>query len=275
MTARTTQHPRPRHDPPHGPARARTGRSIIDQGRRTSWRVIGSIGGAILLAAVITTVVVVTGHDSPASSGEVMPAAVTGDRTAERAPRSVADDSGIPGVLAWDTQGWPGDGSSHPGAVQHDHVPGPVTYTEQPPIGGPHNGTWLNAGIYDQPVPSERAVHDMEHGAVWITYDRTLPASEVQALRTFYLAQTKLPEQTESGTALSSRYIVMSPWRTDTLPTPIVVSSWGHQLRVTSAADARLQRFVDTFRSSGRYTPEHGEMVNGVPVSVGGRPLAG
>jgi hypothetical protein len=189
------------------------------------------------------------------------------------APRTTADTSGIPGVVAWDTTGWPGDGSSPAGALQHDHVAGPVTYTELPPVGGPHNGTWLNAGIYDRPVPAERAVHDLEHGAVWITYDPGLPAAQVQALRAFVLQQSKLPEQTESGTS-TTRYLVMSPWSGD-LPSPVVISAWGHQLRLNNVDDARLQRFVDTFRRSRIYTPEFGEAVDGVPVGVGGRPLAG
>jgi hypothetical protein len=36
--------------------------------------------------------------------------------------------------------------------------------------------------------------------------------------------------------------------------------------------DPRLQQFVDTFRSSPRYSPEYGEAVDGVPVGTGGRP---
>jgi hypothetical protein len=95
----------------------------------------------------------------------------------------------------------------------------------------------------------------------------------VAALRAFVLRQDMLPEHTETATT-SSRYIVMSPWASNSLPTPIVISSWGHQLRVNSPADARLQRFVDTFRSSQRYTPEFGEQVDGVPAAIGGRPTA-
>src|SRR3954468_23491462 len=51
-----------------------------------------------------------------------------------------------------------------------NHVTGNVSYPQTPPVGGDHNSVWLNCGIYDQPVPNENAVHDLEHGAVWITY---------------------------------------------------------------------------------------------------------
>jgi Protein of unknown function (DUF3105) len=254
------------------PTRHKPGRSIVDQ-RRTPWGVIAAVAAVVMFAGVIAVAIVAgNGHKkSSPTGGEVMPAAVSGQVIHEVAPRTVADTSGIPGVLAWDTRGWPGDGSSPVGALQHQHVTGLVTYTETPPVGGPHNGTWLNAGIYDQPVPSERAVHNLEHGAVWITYDSSLTASQLQALRSFVMRQAKLPEQTQTGPS-TSRYIVMSPWA-GSLPSPIVISAWGHQLRVSAVDDARLQRFVDTFRSSKTYTPEQGEAVDGVPVSVGGEPL--
>jgi len=257
--------PAPPHSKRHKP--------IIDQ-RRTPWGLIAVVSAVVVIAAGVAIVVTSSNKKSSTSGGssEVMPAAVTGATTHEVAPQTATDSSGIAGVLAWNTTGWPGDGGSSAGALQHDHVAGPVTYTETPPVGGPHSATWLNAGIYDRPVPSERAVHNMEHGAVWITYSPGLTSDQVQALRSFALKQSKLREQTQSGPS-TTRYLVMSPWASSELPAPIVISAWGHQLRVTSVDDPRLQRFVDTFRSSRAYTPELGEPVDGVPVGVGGQPL--
>lgn len=273
MTTRTAHPPRPARDPRSRAPRRGKPRSIIDQ-RRTPSGLITAVAGVAAFAALVATMVAAIARkaSSASAAGETLPAAVTGAATRERAPQRVADTPGIPGVLAWDTGGWPGDGSTPAGSVQHDHVAGPVTYTELPPVGGPHNGTWLNAGVYDKPVPSERAVHDLEHGAVWITYDPDLSAADVRLLREFVSKQTKPAEQTQAGTAYS-RCLLMSPWATAALPSSIIVSSWGHQLRPSSAADPRLQRFVDTFRDSATYTPEHGEAVDGVPTAIGGRPL--
>jgi hypothetical protein len=153
-----------------------------------------------------------------------------------------------------------------------------VTYSVIPPVGGQHNATWMNCGIYDQPVPNERAVHNMEHGAVWITYEPDLPASQVAALTAFVAKQSLISETGETATGApttnSNRYLDLSPWVTSTLPAPIVMSAWGHQLRVTSATDPRLQKFVDTFRNSATYSPEYGAAVDGIPIQTGGRPAS-
>lgn len=256
----------------------------LEQRRRERGRriLIASAIGLVAVAAVIVVVLVArpqAGAPAEADAGtQIIPAAATGATTAQLPVTTVPDTSGIPGVLAWDTTGWPGDGAAHPGALEHQHVDGPVTYTVTPPVGGPHNGTWMNAGVYTKPIPSERAVHNMEHGAVWITYEPDLPASEVAALTAFVTKQSLIPETGETATGAptsnSNRYLDLSPWATRTLPAPIVMSAWGHQLRLSSATDARMQAFVDTFRNSATYSPEYGAAVDGIPVQIGGRPAS-
>jgi hypothetical protein len=163
----------------------------------------------------------------------------------------VANTSGISGVVAYDTTGWPIDRSDGPAAqaLRHEHVAVPVAYSVTPPVGGDHSPIWLNCGVYDQPVPNELAVHDLEHGAVWITYRPSLPAIEVRELRAFEARQSLLA-------STGSRYVDVSPY--PGLSAPIVISSWGFQLRVISPTDRRLQRFVDAFRASRVYAPEPG-----------------
>ena len=250
--------------------------------RRRSVLIASAIGLVVVVVAVIVVVLVTRPQaGSPAEAGagkQIVPSAPTGATTVQLPVTTVADASGIPGVLAWDTTGWPGDGAAHAGALEHQHVDGPVTYNVTPPVGGPHNGIWMNAGVYTKPIPSERAVHNMEHGAVWITYEPDLPASEVAALTAFVTRQSLIREtgETASGAATtnSNRYVDLSPWATSTLPAPIVMSAWGHQLRLTSATDPRMQTFVDTFRHSSTYSPEYGAAVDGIPIQTGGRPAS-
>ncbi len=205
-----------------------------------------------------------------ATTAQILPAPVTGATTVQTAPQQVKNPTKVPGVLAWNTAGYPGPGTANSGTISHDHVPGPVTYAVTPPVGGPHNAIWMNAGVYTKPVPSERAVHNLEHGAVWITYRPNLPASEVSQLVDFFKKQSMISEPSDGGR--SNRYVDLTPWADNSLPSPIVISSWGYQLRVNSPTDPRLQQFVDTFRHNQAYSPEYGSPVDGVPVQTGGQP---
>jgi hypothetical protein len=126
-----------------------------------------------------------------------------------------------------------------------NHVEGTVNYAQTPPAGGDHNPVWLNCGIYTAPVANENAVHDLEHGAVWITYQPALAAADIKKLTKYATGQT---------------YLDLSPY--PSLPAPVVVSAWGKQLRLTGAADPRLQAFVKKYKQ-GPQTPELGSPCTG------------
>jgi hypothetical protein len=126
-----------------------------------------------------------------------------------------------------------------------NHVQTPVKYAQTPPVGGDHSPVWLNCGIYDKPVPNENAVHDLEHGAVWITYRPDLPKADVDKLKDVVGTQT---------------YITMSPF--EGLPAPVVASAWGKQLKLTGAGDARLRAFIKEYKQ-GPQTPEPGAACTG------------
>ncbi|NYF98391.1 DUF3105 domain-containing protein [Janibacter cremeus] len=126
-----------------------------------------------------------------------------------------------------------------------NHVQGEIDYQESPPVGGEHNPIWLNCGVYDEPVPNQHAVHSLEHGTVWVTYDPELPDSEVEKL-----------EQ-----ALPDTYTLLSPYEGE-MPSKVVASAWGHQLALESADDPRLQGFIKEYRQ-GPQTPEPGAACTG------------
>jgi hypothetical protein len=134
----------------------------------------------------------------------------------------------------------------------HSHVNGPVTYDHVPPAGGPHNPTPLNCGIYTVPVPNENAVHSLEHGTVWITFEPNLPTDQVSALQqlvsTHYVG--------------SQRYLILSPY--PGIPSPIVASAWGYQLDVSQASDPRLLQFIAQFAGGGQGGEQGGVCTGGV-----------
>jgi Protein of unknown function (DUF3105) len=213
-------------------------------------------GGVVVIAAVVAIVLAVTSSSGPAvtTAAQVMPPGVSGQATVQPPAQTVANTTGISGVVAYVTTGWPASSNNGPAdkALRHNHVPGPVTYSVSPPVGGDHNATWMNCGVYTEPVPSERAVHNLEHGAIWITYQPSLPKSQLDQLYALFARQTVLTSP-EGG---SSRYMDITPY--PGLPSPVVVTSWGFQLKLTSASDPRLQQFIDKFRYSKRYSPEYG-----------------
>ena len=242
--------------------RERVAAMRAQQKRAERRRNLITIGVIAAVAAVIIGVVAwyaASRSSSASTAAEVIPPGVSGTTTVQAAAHQVPDTSGIPGVVAYVTTGWPQASHNGPAAqaLAHDHITGPVTYSVTPPVGGQHNTTWMNCGIYNKPVPNERAVHNLEHGAVWITYRPSLPQSEVSQLRAFAEKQTMV----SSTEGAASRYMDLTPY--PGLPSPIVISSWGFQLKVSSPADPRLQQFVDKFRASPKYTPEYGGACTG------------
>ena len=134
--------------------------------------------------------------------------------------------------------------------TDRDHTTDDVTYAQDPPAGGAHDPVWLDCGVYDEPVRDENAVHDLEHGTVWITHDPDLSTDDVDALA------GQLPD---NG--------IMSP-RED-LPSPVVVTVWGAQLQLDGADDARLGLFLEEY-ADGHTAPEFGVTCQGGTSDPGG-----
>ncbi len=111
------------------------------------------------------------------------------------------------------------------------HVDGAVAYDQDPPVGGAHNERWMACGFYDDPIPNENAVHALEHGVVWVTFQPDLPGDQVDTLR---------------AVALESE-VMVSPY--PGLDSPVVASVWGAQLRLDSADDPQLLDFVASLRN--------------------------
>lgn len=136
-------------------------------------------------------------------------------------------------------------------SVAQGHQAGTLTYEQIPPAGGIHNAMWMNCGVYDEPIPNEKAVHSMEHGAIWITYQPDLAAAEVEKLQTLTRA---------------TGYRLLSPY--PGLPSPIVVSAWGYQLKLENADDPRLLSFIVAYQQNPR-GPEPGAPCTGGEGSPG------
>jgi hypothetical protein len=113
-----------------------------------------------------------------------------------------------------------------------------------PPTGGIHNSSWLNCGTYSTEVPIENAVHSLEHGAIWVTYNPDLPADEIALLQ---------------DAVLGEGYTILSPYPDQS--SSIALTAWDLQLTIDSASDERIEEFINQYK--GTRGPEAGASCSG------------
>jgi hypothetical protein len=209
------------------PVKKKPGKSIVNQ-RQTPWGLIITAVVLVIFAAAIVGVVVARsgGSDSHVSKGNQ-----TVDASDPYRQPELAAAKAIKGV-------------TYRVEASHTHVSGPIKYDSSPPVGGDHNGYWADCSgtVYSAPIANENAVHMLEHGAIWITYNaKTLPASQLAALKKLVNGQD---------------HMALSPY--PDLKTPISLQAWGYQLFVQKASDPRIQQFISALRYNKQTTPEYG-----------------
>ncbi|MCL4871754.1 MAG: DUF3105 domain-containing protein [Anaerolineae bacterium] len=135
------------------------------------------------------------------------------------------------------------------GLIANQHVDNPVyPDTGLPPPGGVHAPAWQNCGIYRQPIEARFAIHSLEHGAVWVTYDQDAFSEDQVA-------------QLESLTRRLGRgYVLLSPYPNQAAP--LALTAWGLQLTVDSPDDVRVEQFLQAY-VRGPQTPEPGASCSG------------
>jgi len=133
------------------------------------------------------------------------------------------------------------------GTLSRNHVTKTVKYPTEPPVGGDHNQVWMNCNgdVYTKALNNMNAVHSLEHGAVWVTYNSKAGKADVDALA----AKVK-----------KTPYTLMSP--DDDQADPIMLTAWGHQRTVKSASDPDVDAFFAKF-VQGSQTPEPGAPCTG------------
>lgn len=181
--------------------------------RRRAWLIYGT-GGAVIVAIIAAVAFVVV--------GEVQ----------QREQLNAAASRPIEGEQDYPDQ-------------SRNHTSAPVSYPRTPATGGDHAPVWTNCGIYTAPVEQARAVHSLEHGAVWLTYRPDLA-----------------PDQLAELTDLAGKqgYVLLSPVAEQT--SPVMATAWGKQLAVDSGSDERLAPFVKKYRQ-GPQAPEPGAVCSG------------
>ena len=110
-------------------------------------------------------------------------------------------------------------------------------YSSAPPTSGPH---WIAPapwGIYSEPLPNERQVHNLEHGGIMIQYN-TENQELITQLRRFAQKQSEFP-----------CFLVVAPY--PDMQFTVAVTAWDVRDTMASYDDEQLQEFVDAYRNKG------------------------
>jgi hypothetical protein len=94
---------------------------------------------------------------------------------------------------------------------------------------------WLKCQAYASELPKVNAVHSLEHGAAWVTYLPSTSTAEVAQL--------------DQLVGLNTEYVMVSPYAGQ--DSPIVLSAWGAQLKVTTPSDPRVVEFIRAYGGNG------------------------
>ncbi|QSE87694.1 DUF3105 domain-containing protein (plasmid) [Rhodococcus pseudokoreensis] len=189
--------------------------------RRFPWLMIGAAVIVVGLIAVIAYALVPQAQEKGAAQG-FSPSADNPDPS-----------TGIDGVVKIE----------YP-AGNHVQAPQRVAYDQSPPFGGAHDQYWATCTgiVYPDAIRTENAVHSLEHGAVWVTYnpDR-LSSDDIAALASNVDGKT---------------YTLMSPY--PGLDSAVSLQSWGHQLKLDDVHDPRIPEFITALRQNPNTYPEPG-----------------
>lgn len=125
----------------------------------------------------------------------------------------------------------------------------PVTYATNPPSGGNHWPVWAAFKQYSLTVPREMYVHDLEHGAVVMSYrcDGACPDVVAALAKVFDEAKGDSLCVAAGGSAKARLVVTPDP----DLDTPIAASAWGATYTATCIDTASLAEFVSANYGKG------------------------
>jgi len=107
-------------------------------------------------------------------------------------------------------------------------------YNSNPPTSGPHYAAPANWGSYDQPLPDEQLVHNLEHGGIWISYrdnDENL-INQLKSIVDDYALKVILTSRPENDSK-------------------IAVAAWGRLMKMEEFDEDQIRDFIGSFINRG------------------------
>ena len=116
------------------------------------------------------------------------------------------------------------DGISHP------------EYNSNPPSSGSHYASPARGGFYDESLPDERVIHNLEHGDIWIAYRSDISGEAKEIIKSF-----------------AGRYVVVSPRSENDGDISLV--AWGRvdtfDLENNVVDEGRIRDFIKRYDNHG------------------------
>ncbi len=122
-------------------------------------------------------------------------------------------------------------------------------YGSDPPTSGKHIGQLAQAGVYDQAIPNEVAVHHMEHGYTIVWYNcGAEPPLDSGGCTDLRNQLTAIVQPAVAG----GYHVVMTP--DDTMTPRIALTAWQFMDTMNEVDQDRINTFLETFEC--HYDPE-------------------
>ena len=109
-------------------------------------------------------------------------------------------------------------------------------YNSNPPTSGPHYANPAPWGVKTEPIKDEIAVHNLEHGGIWIAYQPD------------QVDQATIDQLTTIVRGYPSK-VLLSPRPAN--DTPIALVSWGRLMKLTTIDNAKIDEFIGRNKNKG------------------------
>ena len=109
-----------------------------------------------------------------------------------------------------------------------------VNYKTNPPSSGDHYGDPANWGVYEHEIPDEAAVHNLEHGGIWISYRTDVPDA----------TKKKLTEIAKSNTK-----VILTPRAKN--DSSVALVSWRRIYKMEALDENMMQNFILKYKNTG------------------------
>lgn len=135
--------------------------------------------------------------------------------------------------------------------AKHEAVCTPLTYGTNPPTSGNHWGSWASFKKYASEVPREMLVHNLEHGAIVMTYDCD-GACATEVVAAFDAASAAIGGDTlctlQTQGTVQNRVIIAPDAALDA---PIALAAWGASYVATCIDAPSLEAFAKDHYAKG------------------------